>query len=149
MLIPKKTKYRVYHRLPYTKGIEGNNNWRYLLAKGNKEVKWGEYGLQACQGGWITSKQIEAARKAIVKYTKKFGEMRRNIFPHLPRSKKPLEVRMGGGKGPIESWVSVVKVGTILFEVRGLPKDTSYESLKAANYKLPIDCKVIEKNKVE
>jgi len=92
MLIPKKTKYRYPHRLKY----EGH-------AKGNKEITWGQFGLQAEQGSYITNNQIEAARKVISKFVKKVGKMQINIFPHLAKTKKPLEVRMGSGKGSIDS----------------------------------------------
>lgn len=92
MLIPKKTKYRYPHRLKY----EG-------YAKGNKEITWGQFGLQAEQGSYITNNQIEAARKVISKFVKKVGKMQINIFPHLAKTKKPLEVRMGSGKGSIDS----------------------------------------------
>jgi len=126
MLIPKKTKYRYPHRLKY----EGK-------AKGNKEVSWGQFGLKSQQGSYITNNQIEAARKAISKFAKKIGKIRINIFPHLAKTKKPLEVRMGSGKGSVESWVAVVKKGTIIFEVQGLPKDIAYKALKQASYKLP------------
>ena len=148
MSIPKKTKYRFQHLVPYARG--GRNNWRYLLVKGNKEVKWGEYGLQAQQGAEITEQQIEAIRKVISRYTKKFVDGKHkpwkiNIYPHLSKTKKPLEVRMGSGKGSIDSWVAVVKQGTILFEVRELPQDIAHKALTAASYKLPIRCKVVGK----
>ena len=135
MLIPKKTKYRYPHIVKY----EGH-------VKGNKEVNWGSFGLQAQQGAWITNNQIEAARKVISRFTKKFGKMRINIFPHLAKTKKPLEVRMGSGKGSVESWVAVVKQGTVLFELSDLPRDIVYKALTQASYKLPIRCKVIERN---
>src|ERR1700727_1129711 len=110
MSIPKKTKYRFQHQVRYFKGEKSNHC--YLLAKGNQEVKWGKYGLQAQQGAEITEQQIEAARKVISRHTKKFevgkhksGEkikvLKINIYPHIPKTKKPLEVRMGSGKGSI------------------------------------------------
>lgn len=135
MLIPKKTKYKYSHRVSYAG-----------KAKGHKELIWGDYGLQALEGNWITNNQIEATRKVISKYIKKFGKMQINIFPHTPKSKKPLEVRMGSGKGSIDSWVAVVKRGTIMFELVGVPKDIAINSLKAASYKLPIKCKVVTKS---
>jgi large subunit ribosomal protein L16 len=134
MLIPKKTKFKYSHRVSY----EG-------FAKGHKKLTKGDYGLQALNGQWITNNQIEATRKVISKFTKKIGKMFINIFPHLPKSKKPLEVRMGSGKGSIDSWVAVVKKGTIMFEVIGIPKEIAYNALKAASYKLPIKCKVVSK----
>jgi large subunit ribosomal protein L16 len=135
ILIPKKTKYRFPHRTPY----EGK-------AKGNKKLTWGEYGLQACQGAWITNNQIEAVRKVIVRFIRKGGKMRINIFPHLSRTKKPLEVRMGSGKGSVDNWVAVVKSGTIMFELNELSKEMAYQALDAASYKLPIKCKIVNKN---
>src|SRR4051812_3519989 len=110
MLIPKKTKYRYPHIVKY----EG-------YAKGHKEINWGKFGLQAKEGTYITNNQIEAARKVISRFIKKIGKMRINIFPHLAKTKKPLEVRMGSGKGSVDSWVAVVKEGTVLFEVSELP----------------------------
>lgn len=138
MLIPKRTKYRYPHIVKY----EGS-------AKGNHKVSWGSFGLQALEGAWITNNQIEAARKVISRYTKKIGKMRINIFPHLAKTKKPLEVRMGSGKGSVESWVAVVKTGTVMFEVSELPRDIVNQALNQASYKLPIRCKIIERDKNE
>ncbi|WNE39970.1 MAG: 50S ribosomal protein L16 [Mycoplasmataceae bacterium] len=134
MLIPKKTKYRYSHIVKY----EGH-------AKGNSEVNYGEYGLQAQEGAYISNRVIEAGRKVISPFVKKTGKMWIRVFPHLGKTKKPLEVRMGSGKGSVDSWVAVVKAGTILFEIQGLPKNASHEVLKKASYKLPIRCKVVEK----
>lgn len=134
MLIPKKTKYRFSHRTSH----QGK-------AKGNKKLVWGEYGLQAQQGAWIKSNQIEAVRKVIVRFTRKGGEMRINIFPHLPRTKKPLEVRMGSGKGSVDHWAAVVKKGTIMFELRKISRELAHQALRAASYKLPVECQVVEK----
>ena len=151
MLIPKKTKYRFQHQLRYFKG--GRNNRHYLLAKGNKEVKWGKYGLQSQQGAEITEQQIEAARKVISRYTKKFmvGKLKPwkiNIYPHTSKTKKPLEVRMGSGKGSVDKWKAVVKVGTIMFELSDkVPKDIAYTALEQANYKLGVKgSKIIERH---
>jgi large subunit ribosomal protein L16 len=144
MLIPKKTKYRYSHRI--------NTSGK---AKGHKELNSGDYGLQALEGHWITNSQIESTRKVISKYIKKYGKLYINIFPHMPKSKKPVEVRMGSGKGSIDSWVAVVKTGTIMFELVSVPKEIAIKSLKAASYKLPIKCKVVirenleEKNKIK
>lgn len=142
MLIPKKTKYRY------------NHSWKYEgHGKGNQEVNFGEFGLQAQQGAYISNKVIEAGRKVISPFVKKTGKMWIRIFPHLGKTKKPLEVRMGSGKGSVESWVAVVKAGTIIFEVQGLPKDIAYKVLKQASYKLPknhgeakVKYKVVERN---
>ena len=151
MSIPKKTKYRFQHLVPYARG--GRNNWRYLLVKGNKEVKWGEYGLQAQQGAEITEQQIEAIRKVISRYTKKFVDGKHkpwkiNIYPHLSKTKKPLEVRMGSGKGSIDKWKAVVKVGTVMVELSDkVPKDIAYEALKQAGYKLRVNgSKIIQRH---
>ncbi|RHZ35964.1 50S ribosomal protein L16 [endosymbiont GvMRE of Glomus versiforme] len=126
MLIPKKTKYRFPHKISY----EGK-------VKGNKELTWGEYGLQIQVGAWIKNNQIEAARKVIVRFLRKEGKMRINIFPHLSRTKKPLEVRMGSGKGSIDNWVAVAKNGTIMFELKEVSKEVANQALKAITYKLP------------
>ena len=98
MLMPKRTKYRKSHRVSY----DGK-------AKGNTELHFGEYGLQALEGGWISARQIEAARIAMTRYMKRGGKVFINIFPHMPRTKKPLETRQGKGKGAVEQWVAVVK----------------------------------------
>ena len=126
MLTPKKTKYRYNHYPKY----EGH-------AKGNQEVSFGDYGLQAQKGTYISNRAIEAGRKVISPFVKKTGKMWIRIFPHWGKTKKPLEVRMGSGKGSIESWEAVVKAGTIIFEVQGLPKDIAYKVLKKASDKLP------------
>jgi large subunit ribosomal protein L16 len=125
ILIPKKTKYRFPHKISY----EGK-------AKGHKNLTWGEYGLQAQEGAWIKNNQIEAARKVIVRYIRKGGKMKINIFPHLSRTKKPLEVRMGSGKPSIDNWVAVVKEGTILFELKEVSREVAHQALKAVSYKL-------------
>jgi len=138
MLIPKKTKYRFNHSLKY----EGK-------VKGNKEVNYGDFGLQALEGNYISNKVIESGRKVISPYIKlkgkENGKMWIRIFPHLGKSKKPLEVRMGSGKGSIENWVAVVKSGTIIFEIKGLSRENSYFILKKASYKLPGKYKIIER----
>ena len=121
MLMPKRTKYRRPHRVSY----EGRT-------KGGDKVSFGEFGLVATEGAWITSRQIEAARIAINRYMNRGG-------------KKPLEVRMGSGKGSPEEWVAVVKTGRVLFEVAGLDEATLREALRLASHKLPIKCKIIGK----
>ena len=128
MLMPKRTKYRRPHRIKY----EGK-------AKGGTEVSFGEYGLQAQEGAWITSRQIEAARIAMNRY----GQAWIRIFPHLAKTKKPLEVRMGSGKGAPEEWVAVVKTGRVMFEVAGVEEEVAREALRLASHKLPIKCKII------
>lgn len=132
MLMPKRTKYRRPHRVSY----EGK-------AKGARELNFGEYGLMALEGTWITSQQIEAARIAMTRYMKRIGQVYIRIFPHMAMTKKPLEVRMGGGKGSPEGFVAVVKKGTIMFELGGVDEATAKEALRLASHKLPIKTKVV------
>lgn len=134
MLQPKRTKYRKPHKLSY----EGK-------AKGNTYVAFGEYGLMATKGAWIDAKQIEAARIAISKRLGKTGKMWIRIFPQLSMTKKPLEVRMGSGKGSPEKWVAVVKEGTIMFEVAGISEELSKNALRAAGNKLCTLWKIVKK----
>ena len=134
MLIPSRTKYRRVHRLPY----EGH-------AKGNTELSIGSYGLMACEGAWITSNQIEAARVAMTRYMKRGGKVYINIFPHMPLTKKPLGTRQGKGKGNVEEWVAVVKTGKIMFEVKEVTEDIAREALRLASHKLPIKTKFVMK----
>ena len=133
-VIPKRTKYRRPHRLPY----DG-------LAKGNTKLSFGEYGLQAMEGAWITQQQIEAARVAMTRYMKRGGKVWINIFPHLSLTRIPLETRMGKGKGQPELWVAVVKKNKILFEIAGVSEDVAREALRLASHKLPIKCKFVKK----
>ena len=134
MLQPKRTKYRRPHIIKY----EGK------ATSGNK-VDFGDYGLQALEGAWITARQIEAARIVLARYTKRGGQIWIRIFPQLAKTKKPAEVRMGSGKGSPEEWVAVVKQGTVMFEMNGVADDVAREALRLAAYKLPIKCKVIKK----
>lgn len=138
MLSPKKVKWRKHQK----------GRMRGRAHSGNTVV-FGEYGLVALTPGWITSRQIEAARIAISRNTKRGGNLWIKIFPDKSQSRKPAEVRMGSGKGSHEQWVAVVKPGRVLFEVGGLNKELSYESLNLAKYKLPIKTKIISKEKVE
>ena len=133
-LIPKRTKYRRPHRLRY----DG-------VAKGNTELHFGDYGLMAMEGAWITQQQIEAARVAMTRYMKRGGKVYRNIFPHLSLTKKPLETRQGKGKGAPESWVAVVKKGKIMFEISGVSEEIAREALRLAMNELPIKCKFVTK----
>ena len=119
MLMPKRTKYRRPHRVSY----EGK-------AKGAKELNFGEYGLVAMEGTWITQSQIEAARIAMTRYMKRIGQVWIRIFPQIPQTKKPLAVRMGGGKGSPEGYVAVVKRGTIMFEIGGVSEEIAREALR-------------------
>lgn len=132
MLMPKRTKYRRPNRVKY----EGK-------AKGGKTVAFGDYGLVALDGAWITSRQIEAARIAINRHMNRGGKVWIRIFPHLAKTKKPLEVRMGSGKGAPEQWVAVVKKGRVMFEVGQIDEATAREALRLASHKLPVRCKII------
>ena len=134
MLQPKRTKYRRPHILRYEgKATAGNT------------VAFGEYGLVALEGTWITARQIEAARVVISRYTKRGGNVYIRIFPQLAKTKKPAEVRMGSGKGSPEEWVAVVKQGCVMFEMAGVADNVAREALRLAAYKLPIKCKVVKK----
>lgn len=137
-VIPKRTKYRRTHRLPY----EG-------VSRGNTELHFGEYGLQACDGAWITQQQIEAARVAMTRYMKRGGKVFINIFPHQSLTKIPLETRMGKGKGQPEVWTAVVKKNKIMFEISGVDEATAREAFRLAMHKLPIKCKFVKKESGE
>ncbi len=134
MLQPKRTKYRRPHIIKY----EGK------ATSGNK-VDFGDYGLQALEGAWITARQIEAARIVLARYTKRGGQIWIRIFPQLAKTKKPAEVRMGSGKGSPEEWVAVVQQGRVMFEIAGVDPEVEAEALRLAAYKLPIKCKVVKK----
>ena len=137
MLMPKRTKYRKPHRLTY----DGH-------AKGNTELHFGEYGLMAREGSWISARQIEAARIAMTRYMKRGGNVYINIFPHLAITKKPLETRQGKGKGNVEEWVAVAKEGKIMFEISGVSEEIAREALRLASHKLPIRTKFVKKEVV-
>ena len=132
MLMPKRTKYRRPHRVSF----EGK-------AKGAKNVDFGDFGLQALQGAWITANQIEAARIAMTRYMKREGSVYIRIFPHMSMTKKPLAVRQGGGKGAPDRYVAVVKKGTVMFEIGGVSEEIAREALRLASRKLPITTKVV------
>lgn len=134
MLQPKRVKYRRPHGLTY----EGHS-------KGGCQVDFGDYGLQALEGAYITDRQIESARIVLSRYTDRAGKIWIKIFPHLAKTKKPAEVRMGSGKGSPEGYVAVVKTGRVMFEIGGVPEATAREALRLAAYKLPIKCKVVAK----
>ena len=138
MLMPKRTKYRRPHRLSY----EGKS-------KAGREVAFGDYGLVAMEGGYVSSNQIEAARVALTRYIKRGGHVWIKIFPDKPVSKKPIGVRMGSGKGATEFWVAVVKPGRVLFEIGGIPENDSKEALRLAMHKLPLKCKICSKADLE
>jgi large subunit ribosomal protein L16 len=134
MLMPKRTKYRKPHRISY----EGK-------ATRGTTVAFGEYGLKSLDGAWITNRQIEAARIAMTRYMKRYGKVWIRIFPHLTKTAKPLEVRMGSGKGAPDGWVAVVKEGKIMFEVAGVPEEVAREALRLASHKLPVRTKFVVK----
>lgn len=132
MLMPKRTKYRRSHRVSYEgKATTGNT------------VAFGEFGLQSIDGAWVTDRQIEAARIAMTRYMKRDGKVWIRIFPHIVRTKKPLEVRMGSGKGAPDGYVAVVKDGTMMFEIGGVSETIAREALRLASNKLPVRTKFV------
>jgi len=137
MLQPKKTKWRRTHRLS-TKGIAYRGN----------TVAFGDYGLKALSGTRITARQIEAARIAITRHVKRSGKIWIRIFPHHQITKKPLETRMGKGKGAPDHWVAVVKEGTVMFELAGVDEAVAREAMRLATHKLPIKCKFVKRESV-
>lgn len=138
MLLPKRVKYRRVHRGRMTgKAYRGST------------VAYGDFGLQALEPAWITSNQIEAARIAMTRYTKRFGKVWIKIFPDKPVTVKPLGTRMGSGKGAVDCWVAVVKPGRVMFEIAGVPEEDAREALRLAMHKLPCKCKIIAKADVE
>lgn len=138
MLLPKRVKYRRVHRGRLTgKAMRGN------------KVTYGQFGLQALEPAWITSNQIEAARVAMTRYTKRGGKVWIKIFPDKPITEKPAETRMGSGKGSPEYWVAVVKPGRVMFEIGGIAEETAREAMRLAANKLPIKCKFVKKEETE
>ena len=136
MLLPKKVKHRKWQK--------GRSKGRKVETRGIA-LSYGSFGLQATEGAWVNSRQIEAARKAITFFTKKGGKMWIRIFPDKPITKKPPEVTLGGGKGAVDHYVFPVRPGRVLFEVDGVKEDVAKEALKRAGHKLPIKTKVISK----
>lgn len=134
MLVPKRTKYRKQMRGT----IKGN-------AHAGTEVSFGEYGLKAEAGGWVSSRQIEAARRSITHYTQRGGRLWIRIFPDKPITKKPPEVRMGSGKGDVYEYVAVIKPGRMLFEMGGVSKDIAKSALRLAAHKLPVKTRFVER----
>ena len=138
MLLPKRVKYRRVHRGRLTgKATRGN------------KVTYGEYGLVALEPSWITSNQIEAARIAMTRYTKRGGQVWIKIFPDKPITEKPAETRMGSGKGSPEYWVAVVKPGRVMFEIAGVSEEVAREALRLASQKLPIKTKIVKREDLE
>ena len=135
MLMPKKVKYRKQHR-----------GRRAGMSKGGDYIAFGDFGLQALEPAWVTARQIEAARMAIQRHVKRAGKLFIRVFPDLPYTKKPLETRMGKGKGPPEGWVAVVKPGRILFELEGVTPEVAQEAMKLAAQKLCILTKFVSRH---
>ena len=134
MLKPKRVKYRRPHRVYF-----------HGKAKGGTELAFGEFGLVATEGCWLTSNQLEAARVAITRKMERGGKVWIKVFPHLSKTKKPLAVRMGSGKGSPELWVAVVKKGVILFEIAEIDEAIAREALRLASHKLPCGTKIIKR----
>ena len=138
LMIPKTTKFRRPHRVYY----DGK-------AKAGTELAFGDYGMVALEGCWLTNQQLEAARVAITRYFARGGKVWIKVFPHISKTKKPLAVRMGSGKGSPESWVAVVKAQTIIFEAAGVSEEIAREAFRLAGHKLPIKTKFIKKGDAE
>jgi large subunit ribosomal protein L16 len=134
MLLPKKTKFRKHHR-----------GRRAGLSKGQTQVQFGDYGLKSLEAGWLTNRQIEAARIAMTRKIKRGGKVWINVFPDKPFTKKPAETRMGSGKGSPEGWVAVVKPGRVMFELAGVPEPLAKEALRLAGNKLPVATKIVKR----
>jgi len=135
MLLPKRTKFRRVHR----------GRMKGVATKSNKIV-FGDFGLQATEPVWLTSRQIEATRRSITRYVRRTGKIWIRVFPDKPITERAAESRMGSGKGTPEYWVAVVKPGNILFEINGLTEEMAYKVLKLASYKLPIKTKILARD---
>lgn len=134
MLMPKRVK----HRKQFRGRMRGN-------AKGGTDLLNGDFGLQAMEPGWISARQIESMRRAVVRHMRRRGRYWIRIFPDKPVTAKPAETRMGKGKGSVDRWVAVVKPGRIMFEVSGVPDETAREALRLASYKLPIRTQIVSR----
>lgn len=137
MLVPKKVKYRKGHR----GSVRGNATQKI-------NIDFGSYGLKATEESWVTSRQIEAARRAMTRFVQRGGKIWIRIFPDKPVTIKGSEIRMGGGKGPVDHYVAVVKPGTILFEMDGVARDVAARAMRLAAYKLPVKTRFVEKQQV-
>ena len=137
MLMPKRVRWRKQHRGRMTG-----------TAKGGTRVTFGEFGLQSTEPGWITARQIEAARVAMTRHIKRGGKVWINIFPDKPVTEKPAETRMGSGKGNPEYWVAVVKPGRVMFELSGVPEDLAREAIRLAGHKLPVKTKFVKREEL-
>ncbi len=138
MLLPKRTKFRKQHR----------GRMAGLSQRGNT-IAFGDYGLMALEADWVSSRQIEAARIAMTRHIKRGGKVWIRLFPDKPITKKPLETRMGKGKGPVEGWVCVVKPGRVMFEMNGVTEQTAKEAMRLAMHKLPIKCRFVSKAEMD
>jgi len=136
MLIPKKVKHRKWHKMA---GVSGTKATRLT------KIDFGEFGLKAMTGAWVTSRQIESARRAMVRFVKRGGKLWIRIFPDKPQTKKGAEVGMGKGKGSVDHYVAVVKPGTVIFEISGVTEDQAKEAMRLASHKLPVKTKFIKK----
>jgi len=134
MLMPKRVKFRKQHR-----------GRRAGMTKGASKVDFGEYGLKAMEEGWVTARQIEAARVALTRHIKRGGKIWIRVFPDKPYTKKPAETRMGKGKGAPEMWVAVVKPGRVLFEIEGVSEELAREAIRLAGHKFPIETKFVKR----
>ena len=132
MLMPRKVAHRKHHR-----------GRRTGAAKGGTSITFGEYGIQALEPGWLTARQIEAARVAMTRHIKRGGKVWINVFPDKPVTEKPAETRMGSGKGTPEGWVAVVKPGRVMFELSGVPEPLAREAMRLAGHKLPLKTKFV------
>ena len=132
MLMPKRVKYRKHHR----------GRMKGMARRGNK-VSFGEYGLQALEPCWMTSRQIEAARRAIVRHVRRSGKLWIRVFPDKPVTKRPAETRMGKGKGDVDHWVAVVKPGRMIFEISGVSEESARSAMRLASHKLPIQTRFV------
>jgi large subunit ribosomal protein L16 len=135
MLLPRRTKFRKQHR-----------GRRAGFSKGQLSVQYGDFGLKALENGWITNRQIEAARIAMTRKIKRGGKVWINVFPDKPYTKKPAETRMGSGKGSPEGWVAVIKPGRVMFELAGVPEPLAKEALRLAGSKLSIKTKIVQRD---
>ena len=134
MLQPKRVKFRKHHR-----------GHRRGMANAGNEVSFGEMGLQATSAAWVDARQIEAARRAITNHLRRGGKVWIRIFPDKPATKKPAEVRMGSGKGPVDRWVAVVRPGRMLFEIAGVRDEVAREAMRLASHKLPCSTQIVER----
>ena len=137
MLMPKRVKHRKQHR-----------GRRAGMSRGGTTVQFGEYGLKALDEGWLTNRQIEAARIAMTRKIKRGGKVWINVYPDKPFTKKPAETRMGSGKGNPEEWVAAVRPGRVLFELSGVPEEVARDALRLASHKLPLRCRFLKRGEL-